>query len=250
MIKTAILGIVQGLTEFLPISSSGHLAILENLLHVQEPMTLAVFLHFGTLLAIIVFFCKPIIDLLKGIVTGDKKRILYLLMIVVGTIPIVVAGILVRSWVTNAFANLTAVSISLGITGMIVLLTGIVKKQDKVLNMRTALLIGLAQMFSLLPGISRSGMTISTGLFSGTAPERAFRFSFLLSIPAVLGANIYEMKNISMIGNIQEILVGMACSFIAGLVALRVLRSMVQKRFYLFGPYCLIISIITLLLLG
>jgi len=249
MIKTAILGIVQGLTEFLPISSSGHLAILENLFNINEPMTLAVFLHFGTLLAVIVFFSRPITDILKGIIKGNRESISYVLMIILGTIPIVVAGIFLRSWVMHVFSDMRVVSLLLGLTGMIVLVTGLAKPQPRFLTIPTAALIGLAQMFSLLPGISRSGMTISAGLFSGVVPERAFRFSFLLSIPAVLGANIYELKNVSTIGSIPEMLVGMLFSFMTGILALRILRSMVHKRFYIFGIYCLIISVIMLVVL-
>lgn len=249
MIKTAILGIVQGLTEFLPVSSSGHLAILENLFNIHEPMTLAVFLHFGTLLAIIVFFFRPIIDLLKGIINGKKESLSYVLMIILGTIPVVIAGSLLRSWVTHAFSDLTVVSILLGVTGLIVLASGIVQPRQRFLTIPAAALIGLAQMFSLLPGISRSGMTISAGLFYGIEPERAFRFSFLLSIPAVLGANLYELKNVSSVGSIPEMLVGMFFSFVTGILALRILRSMVHRRFYTFGIYCLVISVILLVVL-
>jgi undecaprenyl-diphosphatase len=249
MIKTVILGVVQGLTEFLPVSSSGHLAILEHLFKINEPVSLAVFLHFGTLAAVIVFFFRPILDLLKGILKGNRESISYVLMIALGTIPIVIAGLFLESWVASVFANMMTVSILLGITGVIVLVTGIVEKRQKKMNIATAALIGVGQMFAILPGISRSGMTISTGLFSGVAPERAFRFSFLLSIPAVLGANIYELKSMSAISNVPEILVGVFFSFITGLVALKILRNMVYRRFYIFGPYCLIISIVMLLVL-
>jgi undecaprenyl-diphosphatase len=250
MIKAIILGIVQGLTEFLPVSSSGHLAILENLFGVAEPVTLAVFLHFGTLVAIIVYFLKPITDLAKGIIKGNKESLSYFIKIIIGTIPIVFFGILFESWIARSFSNMTMIAILLGITGTVVLLTGIVKKRQRRVGFLSALFIGIGQMFALLPGISRSGMTISAGISSGVEPERAFRFSFLLSIPAVLGATIFELKNVSNISNFPELLVGMVCSFISGLIALRILRSTVYKKFYLFGPYCLIVSIIMLLVLS
>ena len=249
MIKTIILGIVQGLTEFLPVSSSGHLAILEHLFGISEPLSLAVFLHFGTLIAVIVFFFKQISELIKGICKGNRESVAYCLKIFLGTIPILVAGLLFRSMVTHAFADMTTVSILLGITGTIVLLTGLIREAQRRIGFPAALLIGIGQMFALLPGISRSGMTISAGIFSGIEPERAFRFSFLLSLPAVLGANIYELRNVRVVSNIPELFVGMIFSFLAGMLALKILRSMVYKKFHLFGLYCLVISIVMLLVL-
>ncbi|KPL12784.1 hypothetical protein AMJ74_06150 [candidate division WOR_3 bacterium SM1_77] len=249
MIKTIILGIVQGITEFLPVSSSGHLAVLERLFGISEPVSLAVFLHFGTLIATGVFFFRPISRLLKGICRGDRESLAYLMKVIIGTIPILIAGLLLESWVAHAFTNMIIVSILLGITGTIVLVTGIIQRRQKKINLLTALFIGIGQMFAILPGISRSGMTISAGLFSGIEPERVFEFSFLLSMPAVLGANIYELKNVSSMGNIPELLAGMAFSFLAGILALKILRSMVYRSFHLFGPYCLIISIIMLFVL-
>jgi undecaprenyl-diphosphatase len=249
MIKTIILGIVQGLTEFLPVSSSGHLAILENMLGMSEPMTLAVFLHFGTFVAIIVFFSRPLRDLIAGIFSGDRQSILYVGNIILGTIPIVIAAIFFRSWVTQAFDNIKVVAILLGITGTFVLLTGIVRKKQKKVTTTSAILIGIGQMLAILPGISRSGMTISAGMYSGTDPEQAFRFSFLLSIPAVLGANIFELRNLSGITNLPELLAGMFCSFISGIVALAILRRTVYKKFHFFGIYCLITSVALLIFL-
>jgi undecaprenyl-diphosphatase len=249
MIETIILGIVQGLTEFLPISSSGHLAVLERMFGISEPVSLAVFLHFGTLIAVVVFFFQPIAGLTRGVLHGNRESIMYCIKIALGTIPIIIAGLLFESWVGQAFTNMMIVSILLGITGTVVLVTGIVQQRQRRVNLLTALLIGIGQMFAILPGISRSGMTISAGLFAGIEPERAFEFSFLLSIPAVLGANVYELTKVSSIGNVPELIMGLIFSFLAGLLALKILRSMVYRHFYLFGPYCLIISIIILLVI-
>jgi undecaprenyl-diphosphatase len=247
MIETVILGIVQGLTEFLPVSSSGHLAVLENMLGIAEPMTLAVFLHFGTFLAVIAFFFRPLRDLFRGIFTGDRQSTVYLGKILIGTIPIVVAGIIFRSLVAQAFNSMNIVAILLGLTGAVVLLTGVVPKRKKQVTLASAVLIGIAQVLAILPGISRSGMTISAGLFNGTDPEHAFRFSFLLSIPAVLGANLLELQNLSGITNFPVLIVGMLCSFVSGLIALAVLRRAVYRKFHFFGIYCLIISVILLI---
>ena len=246
MIKTVILGVVQGLTEFLPVSSSGHLAILEKLFGVSEPVTLAVFLHFGTLMAVLIFFRMPLLELAKGAFKGERESFSYLMKLTIGSIPIAVFAIFFEPWVASAFSNMNLVAILLGITGTVVLLTGVTRKKQQRIGLLSAAFIGIGQMFAVLPGISRSGMTISAGIFFGVEPERAFRFSFLLSIPAVLGANIFELKNVSQLDNIPELLVGMAFSFISGLAALKILRGMVYRRFYLFGPYCLILSVIAL----
>jgi len=248
MIKTVLLGIIQGLTEFLPVSSSGHLAVLENMLDIAEPMTLAVFLHFGTFLAVITFFFRPLREMLRGIFIGDRQSAVYVGKILLGTIPIVVAGVFFRSLVAQAFNNMNIVTILLGFTGAVVLLTGAVPKRRKQVTLTSAILIGIAQVLAILPGISRSGMTISAGLFSGTEPEQAFRFSFLLSIPAVLGANLLELKNLSGITDLPVLIVGMLCSFVSGLIALAVLRRAVYRKFHFFGVYCLIISTVLLIL--
>ena len=248
MIRTAILGIVQGLTEFLPVSSSGHLAILEKMLGINEPMTLAVFLHFGTFMAIVVFFFRPLRELTSGILAGDRQSIVYVGKILLATIPIVIAGMLFRSWVAEAFNNMNMVTILLGLTGAVVLLTGVVPKKQEQVTFVSAMLIGIGQMLAILPGISRSGMTISAGLYAGTDPERAFRFSFLLSIPAVLGANLFELKNLPGIIDLPVLTVGMLCSFVSGLIALAVLRRTVYRRFHFFGVYCLVISAVLLIL--
>jgi undecaprenyl-diphosphatase len=248
MIKTILLGFVQGLTEFLPVSSSGHLAILENMLGITEPVTLAVFLHFGTFIAIIVFFIKPISALARGVFTGERESLSYLRNIAVGTVPIVLTGLFLRYWVDQAFNDMTLIAALLGTTGVVVLLTGVVPKKQGQINAVTALIIGIGQMLAIFPGISRSGMTISAGLYSGIDPERAFRFSFLLSIPAILGANLLELRKLANITNVPELLIGMACSFVSGLVALAVLRRTIYRKFHFFGIYCLIISVVLIII--
>jgi len=250
MIRAIILGFVQGFTEFLPVSSSGHLAILENLLGITEPVTLAVFLHFGTFVSIIVFFFRPIKDLVRGLVRGERESLSYFGKIIVGTIPVVIAGALMRTWVTNAFDNVLLVAALLGITGVVVLLTGVVPKRQKPVDLLSAMVIGIGQMVAILPGISRSGMTISAGIYSGIDPKQAFRFSFLLSIPAILGANVLELRHVASVTNIPVLMVGMVCSFASGLIALAVLRRIVYRRFHLFGIYCLIVSVVLFFVLS
>lgn len=248
IIKSIILGIVQGLTEFLPISSSGHLAILEKYFGIAEPVVLATFLHFGTFIATVVFFLKPIITIIKGLIKGEKESINYVIYIIVGTIPIVLFALIFRTQIEQSFTNIPIVGIFLGITGVILLLTSIVKRGNRKVKLLSAFLIGISQMFAVFPGISRSGMTISTGLFSKVSPEESFKFSFLLSLPAILGANLLKLKSISQINDFPSIIIGMLCSFIFGLIALKILKGLVDRRFHLFGIYCLVISILILLL--
>lgn len=248
IIKSIILGIVQGLTEFLPISSSGHLAILEKYFGITEPVVLATFLHFGTFVATVVFFFKPIIAIINGLVKGEKESVDYVIYIIVGTIPIVLFAVIFRTQIEQCFTDIPIVGIFLGITGLILLLTSIVKRGDRKVKLLSAIMIGVSQMFAVFPGISRSGMTISTGLFSKVSPEESFKFSFLLSLPAILGANLLKLRTISQINDFPSIIIGMFCSFIFGLIALKILKGIIHRRFHLFGIYCLAISIIILLL--
>ncbi len=248
IIKSIILGIVQGLTEFLPISSSGHLAVLQKYFGITEPVTLATFLHFGTFVAIIVFFFKPIVILVKGLAKKEKESIHYVVNIIVGTFPIVLFALIFKTQIEQAFGNIKIVALLLGITGVVLLLTMICKKSNNKITLVSALVIGISQMFATFPGISRSGITISTGLFLKVSPEKSFKFSFLLSLPAILGANLLELKSISKLDDIPSIIAGMIFSFAFGLVALKILKHTVQKRFHLFGIYCLIVSITLLLI--
>ncbi len=247
IVKSIILGIVQGLTEFLPISSSGHLAILEAYFGIDEPVVLATFLHFGTFVATVVFFLNPILKIVKGVIGRERDSINYVTYILLGTIPIALFTLLLRDQIEQSFNDIRLVGLLLGITGVVLLLTNIIKKNNRKVTLLTAILIGISQMFATFPGISRSGTTISTGLFAKVGPKDAFNFSFLLSLPAVLGANLLELGTLSHNIDYVALSIGMLCSFVSGLIALRILRKLVHKRFHLFGIYCLALSIIILL---
>jgi undecaprenyl-diphosphatase len=248
IVKAIILGIVQGLTEFLPISSSGHLAVLENYFGINEPVVLAVFLHFGTLLSTIVFFARPIARLGKGIVVGDKRSMEYLVYLGLGSIPIVVFALFFKRFIENTFEDPLLVALFLGFTGVVVILTRFARHGARKISLFPALIIGLAQMLAVFPGVSRSGMTISAGLFKHIDPKEAFTFSFLLSLPAILGANILQAITLPRIEHIPSIIIGTIVSFVFGLVALRILKNIVHKWFHLCGVYCLIISVILLII--
>ena len=247
IIKAFILGIIQGLTEFLPISSSGHLAILEAYFDITEPVLFATFLHFGTFVATVVFFRNAILNIGKGVVKGKKESINYVINILVGTIPIVLFVLLLRDQIEQSFKDVRLVGILLGITGVVLLLTNLVKKNDRKVTLFPAFLIGISQMFATFPGISRSGFTISAGLFTKISPKDSFNFSFLLSLPAVLGANLLELFTLPHIVDYPSLVIGMLCSFASGLIALKILRKLVNRRFHLFGIYCLALSMMLLL---
>lgn len=247
IIKSFILGIIQGLTEFLPISSSGHLAVLEAYFDITEPVLFATFLHFGTFVATVVFFRNSILNIGKGIAKGEKESINYVINILVGTIPIVLFVLLLRDQIEQSFNDVRLVGVLLGITGVVLLLTNLVKKNNKKVTLFPAFLIGISQMFAAFPGISRSGFTISAGLFAKISPKDSFNFSFLLSLPAVLGANLLEVFTIQHITDYPSLLIGMLCSFVSGLIALKILRKLVNKKFHLFGIYCLALSMTLLL---
>jgi undecaprenyl-diphosphatase len=245
--KAIVLGIVQGFTEFLPVSSSGHLAVLEKFFGINEPVVLAVFLHFGTFLSTIVFFARPLSALARGVFAGKKESIEYLLYIVIGSIPIALFALIFKKSIEATFTDSLLIALFLGFTGVVVILTRIARHGAKRVSFFSAVVIGFAQMIAIFPGVSRSGMTIATGLFKHIDPKEAFTFSFLLSLPAILGANIVEALNMSHIENTPSIIIGLIVSFFTGLLALKILKNVVHKWFHLFGVYCLLVSIILLL---
>jgi len=239
-----ILGLIQGLTEFLPVSSSGHLVLTEHLLHVNLPgVVFELIVHIGTLLAVLVYFRKNILLLIKALfdksLIDERKMILYL---IVGTIPAVIVALLFDDYIESAFGSPLVTSVMLTVTGGILLVTAIVRKKDGGIKAPNAIIIGCAQALAIFPGISRSGSTIAAGMFAGVTPVKAAEFSFLLSIPAITGALVFKIKNIMMIDSsmIGQYAVGAAVSFLSGLMAVYFLLSVVRKgKLQYFGIYCI-----------
>lgn len=244
MFKYIVLGIIQGITEFLPVSSSGHLVIMQRLLGVPgQELIISVVLHLGTTLALIIFFRQDILNLLRNI------RSLSLVLIV--TIITGIIGLGGRDFFTGLFKSPKLVAVSLILTGIILILT---KKfgdgKRDTLNIKDAFILGLSQGIAIIPGISRSGITVSTLLFRGIDWKTSFNFSFLASIPAVLGAVILEAKDIGFVCrfNLINLFVGLIFSLLAGLAALWILRIVLRKaKLYYFGYYCIAVAVITLL---
>ena len=244
MIKYIILGLVQGFTEFLPVSSSGHLVILQNILGIySNQLAVSVVLHFGTLFAVIIFFRKDIIDLLKN---QNLLRQAFLVVIITGTI-----GFLGRDFFEKLFSYPKLVGAAWIFTGLVLIATKKITRlnRDK-LKLTDALILGLTQGLAIIPGLSRSGITISTLFFRKIQRELAFTFSFLVSIPIILGAVLLEIRKIESVpgAEIKNLAVGFVFSFIAGLFALFLLKLVINKaKFYYFGYYCLFMAVITLL---
>ena len=266
-----LLGLVQGVAEFLPISSSGHLAIAQNLLHIEGagsvPEFFDVLLHLGTLIAVFAAYwkdiCEMVVEFFRGI--GDlahrstpspvppARRLI--LLIIVGTLPLF-AVLPIRKAVQGLGDNMVFVGAALIVTGFLLFLCDQVRKGHKTERSATwldALLVGVGQAVATLPGVSRSGMTITAGCFVGYERRFAVRFSFLLSIPAVLGANILSIGDAVKAGidgaEVPMYLVGVVTAAVVGYLCIRLLKYVADKgRFGAFAYYCWAVGILTLVL--
>ncbi len=264
-LQAIFLGLVQGLTEFLPVSSSGHLVIFQQYLGVTEPeIFFDVSVHVGTLMAVMIFFRKEIADILSSLFRWFRQLsspgtmsledpMKLALWIVIGSIPTGIIGLGFHQIADQLFASLPVVGCSLIVTGLALALTLMVRKPGKGMrdfSARTALLIGTVQGLAVLPGLSRSGATICAGLFLGIDRETAARYSFLLSVPAILGAEFLSILDLPSGPVVVDpaVLIGTATAFITGYGALALLVYIVKiGRLYLFAPYCLILGITALI---
>jgi undecaprenyl-diphosphatase len=245
-LEAAVLAVVQGLTEFLPVSSSGHLAMASHLMNVPDGgLAFDIVLHLGTLLAVFVFYWKDITALVRGIVSREKKSLVLGATLVVGTIPVAVAGLFFGDFVEALRENMLFVSSALIVTGTILFLSGkITQKSTPGVTFRRGLMVGLAQTIAILPGISRSGTTISTGLFAGLSREEAARFSFLLAVPAILGAAVKELPHATWSIPVGNVIIGFAVSAVVGFGALALLvRFVKQGKLSGFAWYCWAVAI-------
>ncbi|MGS0764687.1 undecaprenyl-diphosphatase UppP [Syntrophomonas curvata] len=251
LFHSVLLGAVQGLTEFLPVSSSGHLVIFQHILGVQEsPLTFDVMLHMGTLLAVFVAFWDDIVEILKRPFT----RLTYL--IIVGCIPAALAGYLVAPLIEKAFESLLVVGLGLIFTGFVLRFSEKWSRQSIGLkdipntSYKDAIFIGLLQALAIIPGISRSGSTIAAGLFAGMERELAARFSFLLSIPVIIGAGIFELSDVSAgsLGqNLPSYLGGTLVAALFGYLAIKIVLRLVRHgRLSVFSYYCWAAALLTL----
>lgn len=259
-----ILGAVQGVTEFLPVSSSAHLVITQNLFGFKEPqLLLDTILHLGTLMAVVIFLWKDIARLtvaaflgLASLAKGDNPLrtnpdFLIAVCVIIATIPTGIMGVLFKKKFEAMFGSLTMVGIFLLVTGTILFLTKyFYGKEKREMTILDSLLIGVAQGIAICPGISRSGITISTGIFRRLDPLFAAKFSFLLSIPAILGAALVQSKGMIAISHqgLGCIFLGFLTAAVFGYISLTVLVRIVKNfKLHYFSFYCWTVGIIVVL---
>jgi undecaprenyl-diphosphatase len=257
LIENIALGLVQGLTEFLPVSSSGHLFLFGNLFGINISLSAAVWFHFATLFVVIVYLRKDWYDILKGTLSFKKDYWRSILVIITATLPAAIFGFFISSFIDSTFGNTPSIAINLVITGIIMFISDYLpdRTEKKVpirsnpygtISYRNALIIGLFQAVAVLPGISRSGLTLFGCLLVGLSRETAFRFSFLLSIPVILGSSILELRGFSLS---FEPIVGFGVAILAGWFALWVIKKMtLNSKLKYFGIYCWLIAILAIVI--
>jgi len=270
IIQGIIIGLVQGLTEFLPVSSSAHLIFIQSILGVGENnLAFDVLLHLGTLVAVIIYYIKDIVkmieafilsilDIFKGkFIEGFRKNPYKKLswFVIVGTIPAGIVGKIFNSQIESAFNTLIFPGFFLLITGTLLYFSQRINIGNRKINkigFKDAIIIGISQAIAILPGISRSGTTISTGLLLGINKEFAAKFSFLLSIPAILGAGIIEVNDlgVNLDTNIYVYVFGFLTALISGYLGISILiKTIKEKSLDFFACYCWIVGILVLIYL-
>ncbi len=254
VIYIIVMAIIQGITEFLPISSSGHLVLAGAVFGLDEPGAgLEIALHFGTLISIVLFYRREIANLLKPLASlssmPGKKSLRTLGLIAIATIPAVIVGLIFENGITRLFDNTSVTSIMLLVTAAILASTAFQKMRGAKIGPLAAIAIGLSQALAILPGISRSGATIAMGRHLGISGNRAAKFSFLMAIPIIAGAAIFQ--SIRHVENIEAIyLVGIAVSAAVGYLSLKLLIALLNSgKFWVFAPYCAAVGIIGLVFL-
>lgn len=265
IIQAIIIGIVQGLTEFLPVSSSAHLVFTPYLLGTESSMAFDTLLHIGTLVAVVVYFWKDIVHMFKSFVASladltrgqfreglredQFKKLAW--MVLIGTIPAGLVGVLFKDFFEGLFTNIPAVGAFLIITGFLLYGSEMISRRTtsktglKKMTIKNAFLIGVAQACAIAPGISRSGATISTGLFLGLERELAARFSFLLSIPAIMGAALVQIGDISTIFDVSTsvTVAGFIAAAISSYLAIKLMLKLISERDLLvFAYYCWLVG--------
>jgi undecaprenyl-diphosphatase len=271
-----ILGVIQGLTEFLPISSSGHLVVFQQLLGLVEPgIAFEISVHLGTLAAVLIFFRKEILDVNDAAVAGirllaaEKRGFSQLyaedpgfrmaVLLAAGSVPTAIIGIVLQTQSDRLFSSVSLAGAMLIVTGLILVLTGVLLWITKGVDAKgkgmtgftigIALVIGIVQGFAIIPGISRSGSTIATGLLFGLDRRTAGSFSFMLSIPTIIGAAGLQvvMDGFGDV-NMLPMLIGAGVSFGVGFLSLGFLMRIVNRgRLYLFAPYCVLAGLLVLI---
>ena len=265
-----LLGLIQGLTEFLPISSSGHLVLGEYLLGLppSSDVTFEIFLHFGTFMSVMVVFWSEVKAIVLAVSSAAVhprdfrnryatiEEVRMAVFLVAASVPAAIVGLRYEDAIGEAFKDPKLVSVMLIITGLILYLTRLARtKEGKRFSIWSSILVGCAQAVAIIPGISRSGSTISAAMYMGIAPARAARFSFLLALPVIAGGTLLHLFDLIAKGGAPESLLvlalGTVIAFLSGWVAIRLLLRLVEKgKFSVFSIYCLIIGTLGVLLIN
>lgn len=252
LVDALVLGLVQGLTEFLPISSDGHLALAQHVLGTIQPLWVDVAVHVATLAAIVVAFRAPITALATGVLRAERRALTDLGLFAIASVPAAVVGLLLKDHIGRLKASLPFVGGAFIVMGVI--LWSARRRMDGTRERPTlleALAIGVGQAAAILPAISRSGSTITIALWRGIAPQRAAEFSFVLGVPAIAGAAALEFGEfLDGIGGVgwAPITVAMASAFLSGLAAIALLTRLLRARaFHCFAPYLWAVGALTLI---
>ncbi len=255
--EALILGLIQGLTEFLPVSSSGHIELGKAILgvNVEESIVFSVVVHGATVLSTIVIFYKEIIFLLRGLFRFSwNQETQYMFKIFISMLPVLIIGLFFKEEVEKMFSgNVFFVGSMLIVTSILLFSTYIIKKDKLKIHFFSALIIGIAQAFAVIPGISRSGATIATGLLLGTKRDETTKFSFLMVLLPIIGANIIAVKDIAEIGTNHTgfipVLIGFLAAFVSGLFACKwMIKIVKRKKLGFFALYCLVAGSVSIVI--
>lgn len=256
--EAIILGLIQGLTEFLPVSSSGHLIIVKELFGIEtHDLSFEIVVHAATVLSTIVVFRKYIWELLRGLFKFElNEQTRYILLLLVSMIPIMIVGLLFKDYVEELFGSgLLVVGLALMVTSFLLILSESINRrskdaqQDRPVGWKPAIWMGIAQAVAVIPGLSRSGSTIATGLICGVSKEQVTKFSFLMVLVPVLGEAFLELVGggfaASSSAGALQLLLGFVSAFISGLFACKVMIAIVKKaRLKWFALYCAIVGVV------
>lgn len=253
--EAIVLGVIQGLTEFLPVSSSGHLEIANALFGIKESdnLTFAVVVHGATVLSTIFVFWREIANIFKGLFEfklNDQTR--FVINILISLIPVMVVGLLFKDFIESLFtSNMFLVGCMLLVTATLLTFSQFAKRKDRPITPKTAFMMGLAQAVAVIPGLSRSGSTISTGLIMGAKPEDVAKFSFLMVLIPILGMNFLDLLSGDLAGSdIQSIniIAGFLAAFLTGTVACKWMVNIVKKgKLIYFAAYCVAMGIMAII---
>lgn len=253
MIEALILGIIQGLTEFLPVSSSGHLELGKAILgiEIEENITFTVVVHGATVLSTIVIFWQEITKLMRessSFKLNESSH--YILKILLSSVPVVVVGLLFEDFIESFFSGkIVFVGIMLLLTATLLTFTYFAKPREKNISYKDSFIIGIAQTLAVLPGISRSGSTIATGLLLGNKKDGVAQFSFLMVLIPIIGANILKMLkgDLGHGAEVMPLVIGFTAAFLSGLLACKWMIGIVKKgKLIYFAAYCAIVGIIAI----